>query len=114
MGLKETILAAVDGNSETVTVPDWGVNVVIKSLSGKERDRWEKTIVQADGKVNLENIRAKLLSVCLVDDEGKPIFTEQAADALGDKSAVVLDRLFTISKKINAIGEAEITELKKS
>ena len=41
MNLRETILAAQDSKRISVDVPEWGVTVYLRTLSGTERDAFE-------------------------------------------------------------------------
>ena len=44
---------------------------------------------------NLENIRARLCLLCLIDEEGNRLFDEGDTFPLGGKIAAALDRIFT-------------------
>lgn len=109
---KEQILGADDLPYEDVEVKEWGGTVRIRALTGFERDRFELS-VQADpkGKRNLDNVRARLVSLCLVDDEGKRMFTEAEVKDLGSKSARALDRLFDAARKLSGLGDEDIEVL---
>ena len=66
---KNTILNADDLPREKVTIPQWGGDVFVRTLSGSERDQFEQSCVQSKGKnkdLNLQNIRARLcvLTIC--------------------------------------------------
>jgi hypothetical protein len=113
--IKEAILAADDLVTETVKVPEWNMTVYIRSMSGQERDKFESSAFNAStGKVNAENLRAKLVSMCLVDKEGSRIFSDKEAVELGKKSAKVLSRLYDIATKLNALSDDDIEELAKN
>jgi hypothetical protein len=106
---RDAILGASDINYETVEVPEWGGRVRVKSLTGKERDTFEAGIVSADGKrAELVNVRAKLVALTVVDEEGRRLFSEGDVEALGSKSAAALDRVFTAAQKLSALGQAAL------
>jgi hypothetical protein len=76
MGLltKEQILATRNTRkTELVDTPEWGGSVLIIELSGKERDAFEADMIQlgtnGQQKVNLRNIRAKLVARCIVNSD---------------------------------------------
>lgn len=106
---KAAILAADDKKTFTVDVPEWGGSVVIRVMSGTERDRFESEFV--GGNKNVEMVRAKLVAKCLCDEEGNRLFNEQEIPALGEKSAAVLDRLFTACMKHNRFTKDDVEEL---
>ena len=114
MPLKDQILHAEDRPSKPVEVPEWGCNVVVRTMSGAERDSWEVSVVSSDRQVNRQNIRAKLLVRTLYDDAGARVFTDDDADQLGEKSGDVLERLYDVAAKLNGIRKKDIDELEKN
>jgi len=122
MSLRDQILAAQDTNKEAVAVPEWGFaeGLFIKTLSAKDRDLWETSMVSIDAKrrevrrVNLGNMRARLVVLTLVDAEGKRIFADSDVDQLGEKSAAVIGRLFDVAQRVNGLSEEEVKALEKN
>lgn len=107
---RDQILAADDLETREVDVPEWGGTVKVKALTGKERDAYEASLRVTRGNqtaVDTSNLRAKLVGRALVDDEGKRVFTDQDINALGGKSALVLDRLFDIVAEMSGLNESE-------
>ena len=114
---RAAILAANDVKTETVTIPEWGGDVLVKVMTGRERDSWEASIVESKGKVvevNRDNARAKLVARCLVDESGARLFTDSEALLLGNKSASALDRAYEVAVKLNRIGAKDLDELTKN
>lgn len=111
---KAAILAAEDLPYREVDVPEWGGTVRLRTMSGTERDAWEASMVQQNGKVrkvNTANIRAKLLALALVDEEGARLFDDADIRLLGAKSAKVMDRLFDVARELNGLSEDDVEEL---
>lgn len=103
---RDQILQAQDIKTQTVPVPEWGGDVIVKGLTGTERDAYEASCVDTqDGKnvPKLQNIRAKLVSLTLVDEQGKRLFTSADLEALGRKSGDVLDRLFDVARELSGL-----------
>lgn len=111
---KAAILAAEDLKTETVDVPEWGGEVRVRTLTGTERDAFESSLVGEGGKRQLENLRAKLLSLAIVDENGARIFSDGEAAMLGGKSAAVLDRLFDVAQRLNGIGAKAEEQIEKN
>lgn len=115
--LRARILAADDRPKEEVFVPQWGLSVFVRTLSGAERDDWEASIVQQKGKAttyDLRNVRARLVCKCIVDENGRRVFSDHEAEVLGEKSAAALDLLFTVAQRLNALTNADVEELGKA
>src|SRR5262249_18610716 len=117
MELRNRIFAAGDRRREEVAVPEWDCTVWVRTLTGADRDTWESSSLEKRGKgreINMRNIRARLLVLCLEDADGKLIFQADDAEELGQKSAVVLARLFQVAQKVNALREEDVEELAKN
>lgn len=110
---KEAILAANDLQTRVVDVPEWGGEVILKTLSGMERNAFENSLYRINGEratPNMANMSAKLLARVIVDEQGNRIFTDGDIMALGGKSAAVLSRLFEIASEMNGLGEDAIDD----
>jgi hypothetical protein len=112
---KEAILGADDRETVDVEVPEWGGTVRVRALSGKERDAYEVSLagVRPDGtaRANLVNVRARLVALTVVDEAGDRMFTDADAAALGDKSAVAMQRVFEAAQKLSGLTDEDVEEL---
>ena len=111
---KQEILAKEDLKTEDVFVPEWDAWVKVRTLNASERDHFEAGTVQRNGKkttTNLENIRARLCLLCLVDENGERLFQEEDTYPLGGKSAAALDRIFTVAQRLNGLRDEDVEEL---
>lgn len=114
---RDAILAANDTQREEVQVPEWGGAVLVKSLTGKERDAFEAGIVEQKGKktsVNMKNIRAKLVVLACVDESGQRLFGDGDVEALGNKSAAALERVFKVAQRLSGLTDEDVEELAKN
>jgi len=97
-----------------VPVPELGGSVRVRTLSGAVRDRFEASLYGDKEKINLENVRARLVSIAVIDEAGNPMFNELDASILGRGSAKVLDRLYVAAKKLNGIEDEDVEEILKN
>jgi hypothetical protein len=119
MGLRDEILGRDDLPVEVVTVPEWGMDVRVRALSGKDRDGFEASCLKAqgqpgpDGKPQLQlvNVRARLVVLSVVDETGARVFTDEDATALGAKNGKVLDQLFEVAQRLSGLRPADVKEL---
>jgi hypothetical protein len=111
----EEIFNATDAEYRYETVPEWGgKKVKFKSLTGTQRDDFEaKSLIQKgpNAKMNLVNMRARLLALVLVDQNDKRLFSDSAIHKLGGKNAKVLERLFGIAQEMNGMTDKDVEEL---
>lgn len=112
---RNAILEAKDLQTEDVPVPEWGGEVRIRMLTGEERDQFEASMVELrkDGttKANRENVRARLLILCIVNENGETMFNKADIKLLGRKSAKALERVVNACNELNGISEKDIEEL---
>lgn len=115
---RDQILAADDLPRELVEVPEWGGAVLVRTLTGAERDQFEAQVVEMRGRkiksLNMANLRARLVSLCVVDEKGERLFTDADVKALGGKSAAALQRVFDVASRLSGLGEEDIEELEKN
>ncbi len=115
---RDQILQALDVVYEEVPVPEWGGTVMVKSLSGTERDRLEATIVQQTGRkttMNLQNIRAKFVAWAVVDPQThQRIFSDADVMALGQKNAAALQRVFNVVQRLSGLSDEDLEGMTKN
>jgi len=114
---KADILGAEDFAKETHEVKEWGGSVMLRTLSGKERDEFEARISKAskDGKsIDIRGLKALLLSLALIDGDGNLLFESAEADQLNLKSSKPINDLFEIAQRMNGIGQDAVDELVKN
>jgi hypothetical protein len=111
---RDDILEAKDIKIELVPTPGWGGEVYVKGLNGAERDKFEGSLITLRGKdkqMNMTNIRAKLASMSICDEKGKRLFNENDVQALSQKSASELQRVFVVAQKLSGISDEDVEEL---
>ena len=119
------IVAAKDLKHEDVEVPEWGGTVRLRELTGEERDRFEAANINivtelVDGKEktvlkrNTENLRARLVAMCMIDGDGNRFFGDDEIADLGRKGAQALQKLFLAAQRLNGIGEPAVKEAEKN
>lgn len=111
---RDQILNADDRKTVEVDVPEWGGTVLVRSLTGAERDKFEASMLEMkNGKQrqNFDNFRARLVSMCLVNEAGELIFNSSDLKMLGNKSTAALQRVFNKCNEINGLSDADVEEL---
>jgi hypothetical protein len=114
---RDQILRKRDLKRETVNVPEWGGDVIVRELSGAERDSFEQSIVDTRGKsakANLANIRGKLCARCICDEQGNRVLDDADAVALGEQSASSLQRVFNVAQRLCGMSQSDVDELAKN
>lgn len=107
---RDAILGASDLKRETVAVPEWGGDVIVRAMTGEERDEFE-SVVFGEGKRDMRNLRARLVAMTLIDEKGKRLFSEDDVQKLAGKSSAALTRVFIVAQKLNGLGADEQEKL---
>ena len=116
---KEAILAADDLPRKIVSVPEWGGQVYVRTMTGTDRDSFEASLITRDSNTSsndqrMHNVRARLVSLTLCSESGERMFQDGDIDALGRKSARALDRVFAVAQRLNGIGTDEAQAAKNA
>lgn len=113
---RDQILNKPDLLTEVVSVPEWGGDVMVKAITGAQRDQYEASLFAgAKNTRNYTNIRAKLVAISIVDEKTeKPLFSLGDIEALGNKSAAGLDKVFTVAQRLSGLTQADVDELAKN
>jgi hypothetical protein len=103
--------------TQIVAVPEWGGDVIVREMSGRERDTFEAEFVDDKGRRRPDamfNIRARLVAASVVDDKGQTVFYPSDVEMLADLSAAALDRVFTAARQLSGFTERDIDDLAKN
>lgn len=104
---RAAILAAEDLKSIDVPCPEWGGDVRLRSLTAAQKDDFDASLGEFNAAgtrvVNLHNMRAKLLAVSIVGEDGEPLFTATDIESLGAKSSAPIGRLFEAAQRLNGM-----------
>jgi len=111
---REDILACDDRALMEVVVPEWkNGTVYLKVIGSADRDEFEVAYA-TDQPEKLRGIRAAFLSKTLCDAEGTLLFTKRDIVALGEKSTIVMERLFDLSTAHSHMAADAVDDAKKN
>jgi hypothetical protein len=113
--LSQAIFAVNDIASETVEVPQWGVTVLVKSMTALDRAKMIGNAVEsADGQLNLQEVLPDMVILCTFDPEtGERVFLDSDRDALMAKSAGAIEIIATVAMRLSGLTETAVDELGK-
>ena len=114
MSIREKIRKAQDRTSQIVEVPEWGVTVEVRSMTGSQRSAIV-TALTSDEDNKMEALWGGMLVSCVYDPEtGDPVFKEDDAEwLLNEKSSTVLDRLSNVCLQVAGIVEGAVDDAGK-
>ena len=99
---RDQIFSANDFKTKDIPVEAWGGTVRIRGLSAKDRDEFESSLALTQ---DMRNLRARLVVKSIVDDQGVRVFSDEDAEALGDKDGEVMDMLFDEVRNLSGMSD---------
>lgn len=100
---------------ETVSMPEWGGEVIVRELTSSEADVFEvsmRAAPAANGSGNLiddnkrfELFRAKIIVLSVIDEDGNRVFTDDDVKTLGEMPRSVLDRVASVALRLSGYSE---------
>ena len=117
---KADILAADDLPYRDVPVPEWSGVVRVRTLTGAERDQYQRSVFQMslsrDGKevstaLRMEMADIRLAALCMVDAAGERLFALEEVEQLAGKRSKALDRVGRAARELNALSQQDVQEL---
>lgn len=114
MSIRDQILAVQDIPSEVVDVPEWGVKIEVRGMTGAERTRIMDKATSSGKDVNLQFVYPEIVIATAFDpDTGKQIFVPEDKDVLLSKSANALDRIAMVGMRLSGFTKEAADELGK-
>jgi hypothetical protein len=107
--LRDKILAAEDIPSETVEIPEWGVQVVVRGMSAGDRlSLMHAAFDPATEQVNMGIVYPDVVVACAFDPaSGEPVFTAADKDAIMTKSSAAIERIANVGLRLSGVGKDE-------
>ena len=114
MSIRDLILAKQDIPSQIVDVPEWGVKVEVRGMTGAERTRIMDKATGNAGDVNLQFIYPEIVIATSFDPEtGEQIFVPADRDILLSKSASAIDRIALVGMRLSGFTKEAADDMGK-
>lgn len=112
---RDEVLAVEDRVGEWVDCPKWGGRLFVVPMSGKSRDAWDQTLLsinQGRAMINAVNVRARVVSLCVVDSESlQPLFSLADVEKLGEKDGATLSAIADVAERLSGLDKEAIVNL---
>jgi hypothetical protein len=115
IGREEILALAGKLQREEVHVPEWDAHVLVTELTAAERDEFEASVVKRRGRgefdVVMRGLRAKLVALTVIDENGNRIFNEADQEALCRVGSHAIDRIFSVAQRLSGLTKEDLDEL---
>ncbi len=102
---KADVMRHTELKKELVKIPEWGGSLWVQEMTSIQRDYFEAwTMEQPKGSVKGTRIAVILNTV--VDEKGKPFFTDLDIPDLEVKPADIIDRIAAVGLRLSGMTEA--------
>ena len=112
---KQAIFGANDIKTEEVFVEGWKGKVIVKGLTGNERDAWEQRIMESrkgdTGKYDLRLLKARFVIASVVDAEGNRTFSEADVEQLNLKGAKSIQTVYDVGQRLSGLSNEEADKI---
>lgn len=97
MSLRNLILTADDLKTKVVSVKEWSVELIVRELSGGERD---EVFRLHDQSADIKAV-CRTIELGAIDEEGNRVFKDGDAEKLAGKSDAALTKLYSEIMKLS-------------
>lgn len=110
--------AAPELRTVDLFIPEMNATIHVRELSGAQRDAFEKRQISLDGTnkvhINLDNLRAAIVVMTVVDDDGKLMFAPSDVDRIGELGSSIISRIYDVAASLSKISQDDLEELLKN
>lgn len=111
MSLRDRILAADDIGRELITVPQWGTEIEVRTMSAGQRSRMIAASSTATGEIDLDRLYPMLIIATAFDPEtGAQVFDENDMALLQEKSASAIEFVAQHAMRMSGMSAKAVDE----
>jgi hypothetical protein len=116
INLREKILNANDEQAELVTVEQWGVDVLVKSMTGKERATlMNQCLNQKTGVMDMEKLYALLVIHTAYDPStNEKVFHQNDLELLNNKNGAAMEKIAKVASRLSGMEDGQVDEKVKN
>lgn len=103
----DQIQSVDDIKRQTVEVPEWGGEILVKSMSGRLRSNLEQKI---SSNAPHADVKMMIVTSCCINEDGTRLFSDADKKWLIEKASKPLETLFEAVCKLSGIGLDESAE----
>jgi hypothetical protein len=115
---RERILQPADLPREPVELPEYELTVWVRMMSALEKDAFDQWLASQQARngdaATYPNASAELCVRCIVDEDGRPVFTAADAAALGRQPWEVVERLYRVAARLNGYARSAQEQAEKN
>ena len=108
------ILSCDDKETIKLSVPQWGGDVIVSELTAFDRDEFDVVTQKLKAQNKPTNPTTRMVALCLVDERGKRLFSDDKIDQLSTRSGEAMQIVAKAVLEINKLTQKDIEEAAKN
>ena len=115
---REALLKLCKRRYSTVEIPERDISIRIQSLSEAEKSQYETCLIAKNGRgimrERLQDDTRRLIALCVVDEEGKRIFSDSDLSAIANLDSYISSRIYDACQEHCGFNKGDIDETVKN
>jgi hypothetical protein len=111
---KKDFLRPRTPRTKEVPVEEWGGMVTVQEMTAEQRDEFDEYVIGMREENKVKGLRAVVVSICVVDEEGKRVFNDLDIPDLNKKSATIIGRIADAAMQLSGLSEEDVEERVKN
>jgi hypothetical protein len=115
---REALLKLCERRYSTVDIPERNISIRIQSLSEAEKSQYETCLIAKNGRgimrERLQDATRRLIALCVVDEEGKRIFSDSDLSAIANLDSYISSRIYDACQEHCGFNKGDIDETVKN
>ena len=115
MSLREKIKGLQDLRTEVVHVPEWDVDIEVRSMTVRERAHMMTAYTDAKGNLSIDEAYPFMTVACCYDPAtGEKLFSNEDMDWLRDKNSSAIELLTLKAMELSGLGAGSVEQAEKN
>lgn len=115
---REALLKLCERRYSTIDIPERDISIRIQSLSEAEKSQYETCLIAKNGRgimrERLQDATRRLIALCVVDEEGKRIFSDSDLSAIANLDSYISSRIYDACQEHCGFNKGDIDETVKN
>tara|TARA_R100001230_G_C5583107_1_gene101438 strand:- start:131 stop:529 length:399 start_codon:yes stop_codon:yes gene_type:complete len=115
---REALLKLCERRYSTVEIPERDISIRIQSLSEAEKSQYETCLIAKNGRgimrERLQDATRRLIALCVVDEDGKRIFSNSDLSAIANLDSYISSRIYDACQEHCGFNKGDIDETVKN
>jgi len=115
---REALLKLCERRYSTVEIPEREISIRIQSLSEAEKSQYETCLIAKNGRgimrERLQDATRRLIALCVVDEDGKRIFSDSDLSAIANLDSYISSRIYDACQEHCGFNKGDIDDTVKN